>query len=70
MADEMVRNVQIWLNQTYTPDLIGTVDTDGITGNTTVSAMIKALQIELSVNPIDGVFGNDTIRSAYPYNFV
>ncbi len=61
MADEMVRNVQIWLNQTYTPDLIGTVNTDGITGNATVSAMIKALQIELSVYPIDGVFGNGTL---------
>lgn len=62
MADEMVRNVQVWLNQTYTPDLIGTVDTDGITGNTTVSALIKALQIELSVYPMDGVFGNDTLN--------
>ncbi|MFT4105625.1 MAG: DUF1906 domain-containing protein [Lacrimispora sp.] len=61
MADEMVRNVQIWLNQTYTPDLIGNIDPDGITGNTTVRALTTALQIELSAYPIDGVFGKDTL---------
>ena len=47
MADEMVRQVQIWINQTYDTGMIEPVETDGITGGTTVKALIKALQIEL-----------------------
>lgn len=62
MADEMVRQVQIWINQTYDTGMIEPVETDGITGGTTVKALIKALQIELGVSPVDGVFGADTMN--------
>ncbi|WP_254903754.1 glycoside hydrolase domain-containing protein [Clostridium tyrobutyricum] len=59
--DQMVLKVQKWLNSTYGSNSNYTsVTEDGITGGGTVSALITALQIELGIQPADGVFGGAT----------
>lgn len=59
--DQMVLKVQAWLNATYGGNANYTkVSEDGITGGTTVSALIKALQIEIGIPSPDGVFGPAT----------
>ncbi len=57
--DEKVREVQLWLVNNYGFDL----DVDGFTGRKTVTALIKALQVELgySSSEIDGSFGPGTV---------
>lgn len=61
--DEAIYRVQVWLNHTYAnrPGFVE-VDTDGITGWTTVKALIRALQMELGLTP-DGDFGPSTMNS-------
>lgn len=61
MADVMVKRVQEWLNTTYgnNNDFIP-VDEDGITGRSTVKALIRAIQIELDVT-VDGALGEETL---------
>lgn len=65
--DAKVLQVQEWLNQTY-PNYFSIVsgsfpvDMDGITGNTTVKALVMALQIEVGATPVDGVMGSGTIN--------
>lgn len=60
MADERVRDVQNWLNNTYGSNANWVqVDVDGQTGFYTVKALIRALQIELGLE-VDGTFGNGT----------
>ncbi len=68
--DARVLEVQQWLNNTfpnyfyYDPDGINSgsfpVEPDGITGHTTVKALVMALQITLNVTPVDGIWGSVT----------
>ncbi len=62
--DQMVSNVQSWLNTTYgnNPNYT-TIPEDGVTGGTTVAALITALQIEIGISPADGVFGPATMAA-------
>ena len=62
MADERVREVQIWLNSTYV-GINGwvNVDEDGFTGGETVSGLIRALQHELNTS-MDGILGEETMN--------
>ena len=73
--DSRVQDVQLWLGSTYPQyfyyDENGKnsgsfpVKPDGVTGNTTVKALIMALQIHKQLTPIDGIWGNAT-SNAYP----
>lgn len=56
--DTMVATVQEWLNNTYS---LG-VTVDGMTGNATFTALIKALQTEIGVTA-DGNFGSGTLSA-------
>ena len=62
MADEAVREVQRWLNNTY-----GTIsgwvnlDEDGYTGGGTVAGLIRGLQHELGTS-MDGILGVGTMN--------
>src|SRR5471030_490613 len=59
--DQMVLKVQTWLNTTYSGNANYTkVSEDGITGGTTVAALITALQIEIGISSPDGAFGPAT----------
>ena len=62
-----VVQVQEWLNSTYgsNPNFV-TVDTDGIAGNSTCKALVRAIQIELNVTPVDGVWGDGTSSAFTP----
>lgn len=62
MADEAVRNVQEWVNQTYEglKGFTGVAE-DGITGFATIRALTKGLQHELGDATVDGVFGDGTL---------
>lgn len=59
--DQMVFQVQHWLNTTYgnNPNYT-TIKEDGVTGGTTVAALITALQIEIGISAPDGVLGPAT----------
>jgi peptidoglycan hydrolase-like protein with peptidoglycan-binding domain len=61
-GDLKVQEAQIWLNQTYTGRYTYVpVDEDGVTGYTTVNALIIALQIELGLGSNStGTFGPTT----------
>jgi len=61
--DSRVLQTQEWLNNTYS-GISGftTVDEDGVTGTSTFTALIKALQIELGVT-VDGDFGSSTLTA-------
>ena len=52
MADEMVKETQVWLNKTYKGKTGFTTFTneelDGVTGQGTFKRLIQALQIELN----------------------
>lgn len=62
--DQMVFEVQDWLNTTYAGNPSYTkIAEDGITGGTTFAALITALQIELGISPADGVFGPATLAN-------
>ncbi|ULO04783.1 DUF1906 domain-containing protein [Paenibacillus sp. 19GGS1-52] len=63
--DEMVQRTQIWLNQTYylSKQEYIYVDQDGITGWSTIKALIQALQFELMISPADGVMGPATLAA-------
>ena len=73
--DARVQEVQSGLGETYPAYFFydedgknsGTfpVQPDGITGGTTVKALIMALQIHKGLSPVDGVWGNAT-SSACP----
>ena len=73
--DTRVQEVQLWLGEIYPEyfyyDEEGTtsgsfpVQPDGITGYTTVKALIMALQIHKKLTPVDGIWGNAT-SSACP----
>ncbi len=59
--DEAVLRAQKWLNETYTGKTgYSPITEDGITGQTTVKALIKALQIEIGVPSPNGTFGPTT----------
>lgn len=59
--DQAVKNAQIWLNATYVGQNGYTIiDEDGKTGQTTVKALIIALQIELGISSPNGTFGTQT----------
>lgn len=61
--DEMVLEVQKWLNDTYTGENgYSPIPEDGATGNTTVGALIVGLQIELGISPPVPTFGPTTSR--------
>lgn len=70
MADARVKEVQQWLNDTFPTyfkyDEDGKdsgsfpVKPDGMTGNTTVKALIMAVQIHYNLTPVDGIWGNGT----------
>lgn len=71
-GDDRVREVQQWLNDTFPKyfkyDETGVeagsfpVKVDGFTGNTTVKALIRAIQICGDLLPPDGVWGNNTAK--------
>jgi peptidoglycan hydrolase-like protein with peptidoglycan-binding domain len=62
--DEMVLEVQEWVNDTYGDNPNYTpVTEDGITGGGTVDALITALQIEIGISSPDGVFGPATLTA-------
>lgn len=71
--DARVLEVQQWLGNTFPSyfyyDETGInsgsfpVEPDGMTGNTTVTALIMALQITLNLSPIDGIWGNGTTNA-------
>ena len=72
MADEMVKETQVWLNKTYKGKTGFTTFTneelDGVTGQGTFKRLIQALQIELNEVygkniTIDGSFGNGTLKA-------
>ena len=73
MADARVKEVQQWLNDTFPSyfkyDETGAssgsfpVKPDGMTGNTTVKALIMAVQIHYSLTPVDGIWGNGTTKA-------
>ena len=64
--DQAVLNAQIWLNNTYKGEAGYTeIPEDGITGQTTVKALITALQIEIGISSPNGTFGPAT-TSACP----
>lgn len=61
MADEMVREVQKWLNATYTGvEDYEPVTEDGNTGWNTIYALIEGLQHELGISPVVPNFGETT----------
>lgn len=72
MSDVRVAEVQTWLNEAYPEyfyyDEAGInsgkypVKIDGMTGNTTVTALIRVLQLNLNLTP-DGIFGNGTANA-------
>ena len=71
MADEMVKETQVWLNKTYKGKTGFTTFTneelDGVTGQGTFKRLIQALQIELNEVygkniTVDGSFGNGTLK--------
>lgn len=62
MSDQKVKNVQNWLNNTYEGNSNWVeIDADGMTGRSTVKGLIRALQIELNLSNVDGIFGKSTI---------
>ena len=72
MADEMVKETQVWLNKTYKGKTGFTTFTneelDGVTGQGTFKRLIQALQIELNEVygkniTVDGSFGNGTLKA-------
>lgn len=75
MADLRVQEVQQWLNDAFpsyfkydaTGQTSGSfpVKPDGKTGNTTVKALVMAIQIHYGLTPVDGIWGNAT-SSACP----
>lgn len=62
MTDQMVLKTQQWLNRTYRSKAgFGSVVEDGYTGWGTISALIRALQIELGITTTANNFGPGTI---------
>ncbi|MEI3598132.1 DUF1906 domain-containing protein [Oceanobacillus sp. SE10311] len=61
--DEMVLQTQKWLNHNYSgvPGY-NDITEDGYTGQQTVRALIRALQIELDIYPTSDNFGPETMR--------
>lgn len=61
MADEMVKQTQQWLNDTYrfVPGF-GTVNVDGYTGWNTIYGLIRGLQWELGITGLVNNFGPGT----------
>lgn len=62
MVDQMVQRAQAWLNQTYgAVNGYTRISEDGITGFTTIYALVTGLQHELGDSSVDGVFGDSTL---------
>lgn len=63
MADKMVLLTQKWLNETYggKTGYGNNISEDGITGQGTVNALLRAFQIELGITNTANSFGNTTI---------
>ena len=61
--DLKVLEVQKWLNLTYGnhPDFPAVTE-DGLTGNSTIKALIRGLQIEAGVK-VDGVLGSGSLAA-------
>ena len=61
--DEMVQQTQLWLNSTYKNKYgYEKIDTNGITGWSTIFALTRALQIELGISEPSDNFGPTTRR--------
>ena len=70
MADQRVREVQQWLNDTFPSYFkfsddgsemgIYPIEPDGITGSRTMKALVMAVQIHYNLTPVDGIWGNGT----------
>lgn len=70
MADQRVREVQQWLNDTFPSYFkfsddgsemgIYPIEPDGITGSRTMKALVMAVQIHYNLTPVDGILGNGT----------
>lgn len=63
IMDIKVQQTQQWLNDTYSGVI--SIDEDGITGWSTIRALITALQIELGV-VADGILGDATLAAFLP----
>ncbi len=61
-----VKTLQTWLNNRYgSNSSFVRVDEDGIVGYKTYKALVRAVQIELNVSPVDGLWGDGT-SAAFP----
>lgn len=61
-----VKTLQTWLNNRYGSNSnFVQVDEDGIVGYKTYKALIRAVQIELNISPVDGLWGDGT-SAAFP----
>lgn len=69
-GDSLVKAVQEWYNAEYSGrNGFVRIETDGITGAGTCTALVRALQMELNLSSPDGIFGNQTI-TAYEQNLI
>lgn len=65
--DAAVAMVQEWLNDTYGSNAnFETLKVDGVTGNNTCKALVRAIQIELNISPVDGIWGDGTSAAFAP----
>jgi len=63
IMDANVQKVQNWLNSTYgSNSTFRALTPDGMAGNSTCTALVKALQIELGLS-VDGSFGTGTANA-------
>lgn len=70
MADIMVQNTQMWLNQTYGSDpRYNVIEENGSTGWPTIYALTRALQIELGIQNTADSFG-PTTQALYAQNLL
>lgn len=65
MSDQMVLKTQQWLNQTYggRTGYGENIPENGLTGWTTIYALLRALQIELGITSTANAFGPSTIAN-------
>ncbi|MEV5887341.1 glycoside hydrolase domain-containing protein [Streptomyces sp. NPDC052020] len=63
MADEMVRQAQVFINRTYGSRIGMTVEENGQTGWNTMYALTRALQYELGITNLSNSFGPATLAA-------
>ncbi|GAA2977229.1 hypothetical protein Sfulv_23720 [Streptomyces fulvorobeus] len=63
MADEMVRQAQVFINRTYSSRIGMTVEENGQTSWNTMYALTRALQYELGITSLSNSFGPTTLAA-------